>query len=81
MLCCRDVAMTKKQLTKSAERRTKCCNSNDEETGDYAVQRLIILSRTSRAKNFYSTNFHLRRMVYAAYRKLASHLPPPHSHF
>jgi hypothetical protein len=49
---CHDVAVTTKLLMKSAERSTKWCNSNDEETGDNAVQRLNMLPNTAEQKAY-----------------------------
>ncbi len=40
----------KKLLMKSAERSTKWCQSNDEETGDNAEQRLKVMSSTTEQK-------------------------------
>ena len=37
---------------KSAERSTKWCHSNDEETGDNAVQHLSMLSNTAEQKAY-----------------------------
>ena len=37
-------------MMKSTERPTKWCHSNDEETGDNAVQRLKMLSSTAEQK-------------------------------
>jgi hypothetical protein len=41
---------------KSAERSTKWCNLNDDETGVNAVQRLNMLLITLQAKCFYNTS-------------------------
>ncbi len=50
MLCRHDVAVTTKLLVKRAERSTKWFRSNDEETGDNAVQLLKMLSRFAELK-------------------------------
>ncbi len=56
LLCYHDVAVTTKLLMKKAERSTKWCHSNDEKSGDNAVQRLKMLSSTTEQKGFCSTN-------------------------
>jgi hypothetical protein len=47
-----DFAVTTKLLMKSAERLTKLCHSNEEETGDNAVIRLKMLSKTAEQKAY-----------------------------
>ncbi len=44
--------MTTKLLMTSAERSTKWCHSNDEETGNTAVQRLNMLPNTAKQKAY-----------------------------
>jgi hypothetical protein len=49
----------RKPLVKSAERSTKWCPSNDDETGVDAVQHLSMLPSTRRAKGCNKPNGHL----------------------
>ncbi len=69
LLCRHDGAVSTKLLVSSAERSTKWCHSNDDETGDNAVQRLKMLSSTVERKNALAPMAILRRMVYAAHIK------------
>ena len=50
LLCLHDVAVTTKLLMKSSERSVKWGHSNDEATGDNAVQRLSMLLNTAEQK-------------------------------
>ena len=51
LLCRHDGAVSTKLLVNSAERSTKWCHSNDDETVYNAVQRLKMLSKTSQVKS------------------------------
>ena len=67
LLCRHDGAVSTKLLVNSAERSTKWRHSNDDETGDNAVQRLKMLSSTVEQKAAVAQTVILRRMVYTVH--------------
>ena len=63
LLCRHDGAVSTKLPVNSAERSTKQCHSDDDETGNNAVQRLKMLSDTVERKAAVAPTVILRRMV------------------